>query len=683
VALILRNSLLEHRRAAVRAALVVLFATTPLLAQSPPVEKDKSTKAPMARYVPATAKLFVEFRRPREVDETLRQAPAWRLWSAAAAGTINPKKTTDVRTALIDFLGPDSTTNVDEMMKAEIGLIAPSYPDLSSAVWFARLPNPNVLDRWFPRECRQDTAGPGADSFFRMTDGMIVGVREGIVAMARRSEGSHLVRELFRLMVGGDGESLENSPGYRDLVRYLPGKAIAVAYWARKTAGPDDEGVWSRLWPPVERAAVGMSAGDGRIDLAIRGALSTPCPHRALAPHAVDRLMKLPATTVAALATTLDVNRPSEATARDRSSDLWVRALALLGDLRSAATDPAHPLPKLGPHVILAWDQDLSAAGAAPQLALLVETTDARGLDREFEAIIESFVGGEVRTDSTADSAAAPTVTRTTHFGVSIGQASLKGFMEGFLSPVANPAGEVELSWAAHGEWFLVALRREQIERILDAQFGLVPTLANIREVKALRKRQASNASILLLQPDLASDVLQRLVLAGDAPHPTKLDPSLFADSALAEAVRGGRLGIGMQVEQEPGTVVVARVYPDTAADGRLRPDDRIIGVDGRLLDLTSPNADLRRRWAEPPPSAGHTLRVQRDDTTIDVVLKRDEPEPQPSDMLTRSLPAIRELAAALRTIRFASLTVHPTDERHYSALLSLGPVPSPSSVGR
>jgi len=239
------------------------------------------------------------------------------------------------------------------------------------------------------------------------------------------------------------------------------------------------------------------------------------------------------------------------------------------------------------------------------------------------------------------------------------------------------------LSWAAHGEWFLVALRREQIERILDAQFGLVPTLANIREVKALRKRQASNASILLLQPDLASDVLQRLVLAGDAPHPAKLDPSLFADSALAEAVRGGRLGIGMQVEQEPGTVVVARVYPDTAADGRLRPDDRIIGVDGRLLDLTSPNADLRRRWAEPPPSAGHTLRVQRDDTTIDVVLKRDEPEAQPSDMLTRSLPVIRELATALRTIRFASLTVHPTDERHYSALLSLGPVPSPSSVGR
>ena len=135
-----------------------------------------------------------------------------------------------------------------------------------------------------------------------------------------------------------------------------------------------------------------------------------------------------------------------------------------------------------------------------------------------------------------------------------------------------------------------------------------------------------------------------------------------------------------MQVETEPGTIVVARVYPDTAADGFLLPDDRIIGVDGRLLDLESPNADLRRRWAEPSAVHGHTFRVQREDTTIEVFLKHDDPDAIPDDFLTRALPAIRELASVLRTIRFASVTVHPTDERHFSALVSLRFAPSSSA---
>jgi hypothetical protein len=138
-----------------------------------------------------------------------------------------------------------------------------------------------------------------------------------------------------------------------------------------------------------------------------------------------------------------------------------------------------------------------------------------------------------------------------------------------------------------------------------------------------------------------------------------------------------------MQVDPEPGTVVVARVYSDTAADGLLFPDDRIIGVDGRLLDLASPNADLGRRWAEPTASQGHSFRVQREETTIEVFLKHDEPGARPDELLTRSFAAIRDFASALRTIRFTSLTVHPTDERHYSALLSLHIAPSPTSAGR
>ena len=669
------------RSAIARGAFVLLCATAPVAAQAPTAGKETPTKTPIARFVPAGAKLFVELRRPGDVEEALRDSQVGLLWSMAAGRPANPEQLSQLRTALTAFLAPNPAINVDELMKAEMGLMAPSWSDLSSAVWFVRLPKPDLLDRWFPKDRRQETPGSAADSLFRMTDGMIVGMRDGIVAMARRGNAA-LVREVFRLMVGGVAETLHDSPAYRELVGYLPGKTFAFVYWARDAGESRRAGtsMASSLLPPIDHAVVGMSVGQGRIEFAIRAALWAPQSRKTLAGHAVDRLMKLPATTLVACATTIDLNPTAQAAAGTGLLDLWAKALSFVTALRSANGDAAQSLPSFGPHLILAWDQDLTAAGSSPQLALLIETKNARQLEAQFEAIVESLIGQDAQNGSADDDEpeSEPLITRGTHFGVSIAQASLYPDIEGLPLPLSQWMDELPLSWAAHGEWFIVALSREHIARILDAQFGLVPALSNVRDVQALRKRRASHTSIVLLQPDLASDVLQRWVAVGPTPLPTKLDPSLFTEPSLAEAVQRTRLGIGMQVESEPGTVVVARVYPDTAAHGHLLPDDRIIGFDGRLLDLESPNADLRRRWAEPAASHGHTFRVQREDTTIEVFLKHNDPQASPEDLLTRSIPAIRGLASALRTIRFASVTVHPTDERHFSALVSLRLAPNP-----
>lgn len=671
------------RSAIARGAFVLLCATAPVAAQAPSAGREKPTITPIARFVPAGAKLFVELRRPGEVEEALRDSQVGLLWSMAAGRPANPEQPSQLRTALTAFLSPNSAINVDELMKTEMGLMAPSWWDLSSAVWFVRLPKPELFDRWFPKNRRQETAGSAADSLFRMTDGMIVSVRDGIVAMARRGNAA-LVREVFRLMVGGVAETLHDSPAYRELVGYLPGRTLAVAYWARNVGEPEPASIASSLLPPIDHAVVGMSAGEGRIEFAIRAALWAPQSRKTLAGHAVDRLMKLPATTLVACATTIDLDPTAQAAAGTNLLDWWARALSFMTALRSANGDAARPLPSSGPHLILAWDQDLTAAGSSPQLALLLETKNARQLEAQFEAFVGSLILQDAQNGSAddGDPESEPLISGGTHFGVSIAHASLYPDIEGLPLPLSQWMDELPLSWAAHGDWFIVALSREHIERILDAQSGLVPALSNVRDVQTLRKRRASQTSIILLQPDLASDVLQRWVSAGPTP-PKKLDPSLFAEPSVAEVVQRTRLGIGMQVEPEPGTVVVARVYPDTAADGRLLPNDRIIGVDGRLLDLETPNADLRRRWAEPSASHGHTFRVQREDTTIEVLLKHDDPEARPEDLLTRSIPAIRGLASALRTIRFASVTVHPADERYFSALVSLRLAPPPSSARR
>jgi hypothetical protein len=132
------------------------------------------------------------------------------------------------------------------------------------------------------------------------------------------------------------------------------------------------------------------------------------------------------------------------------------------------------------------------------------------------------------------------------------------------------------------------------------------------------------------------------------------------------------RLGVAARLEQIPGVVVVARVHPQTPAFGKLEPEDWILGMDGQLLDLNAPNADLKRLWAAPTTNGRHVLRIIRGDLVQEVSLEVPPPPAGWSSLLTRPADALRELVAAARPIRFASWTVHASDPNQYSALVSL-----------
>ncbi len=654
--------------------LILLSRTSPLLAQP---EKEKPTKTAFAKFVPATTKLFVELRRAGEVDRVLRDAEVSRLWSLATSLPDEPKKPSDVRSALTAFLATDPAVSADELMKFEMGLTASSWSDLGSAVWFVRIPDNRLLDRWFPPNRRQETAGTAGDHLFRMTDGMMVAVRGGIVAMTRGGDDAVLVRDSFRLMLGGGGDSLQDSTSYRQLAGYMPGKLIALVYWAEGDQESQSQPMAASVLPKLARALVGVAASADKVDFAVRAALAAPEQHKKLGSPAVDRLLQMPATTLFAFTTTIDVNS-SALTTTGQASMGWPSALSLLTGLPPADIAATLESVQPGPHFILAWDQDLSAGGSALQASLQVESKDAQRLAAEFEAKLDALVSDNAHGESPDGPGAKPAISRDSHFGLPIGTVK--------LNPASNSAPLLfsqearELAWTVHGDWFMVAFSRDHLTRMLDAQFGFVPTLSSIPDVQSLRKRPSGHTSIMLFQPDLASDTIQRWFAADSlsANH----DPSLPTEPAKTTPAEYGRLGIAMFVEQEPGTVVVARIYEDTAADGRLFPDDRIIGVDDRLLKMESPNTDLRRLWEEPSPAGGHTLRVQRENTTLEVFLKHDEPRPASNDLLARAAPALREFAAVVRNIRFASVTVHPTDERHWSALLSMR-LSSPPTTAR
>ena len=203
-----------------------LGTAAPAVAQSPITYAPKPV--PFARYVPAPAKLFVQDRELNEVDEALHRAHAWRLLPLLSGTNVEGADPFDLRAAIIKFLGPNSSIAIDDLMATEMGIAASSWSQLGRAVWFARISDEAVLQRWFPGRRGRPKDGTEGIRFFRTNDGVLVCVRDDLAVMARGAGEGSLLRETVGLMRGRSGEALEQSSSYRELMAYLPAQPLAV-----------------------------------------------------------------------------------------------------------------------------------------------------------------------------------------------------------------------------------------------------------------------------------------------------------------------------------------------------------------------------------------------------------------------------------------------------------------------
>jgi hypothetical protein len=330
--------------------------------------------------------------------------------------------------------------------------------------------------------------------------------------------------------------------------------------------------------------------------------------------------------------------------------------------------------------VILVWGQDLRPGGSTPQFAGVVECPGGRAVQEYVQSVVEGLirlvqaVDPAVVTDGLA-------ICDGEHLGIPVSHVPLGDYAKKSKLPFMSLLQNVEPAWAVSNNWLIVALSRDHVERLLDAQFGLVPTLAAVPDVQSLRGHQTSRAALSITQAGLATDVLDRWLAAHRSGSASLLDPVWWQSEPQSTTARRPRLGIGMRIVQDPGVVTVARVYPKTAAEGRLQPDDRILGIDGQLLSLASPNADLRRRWAQSTTEPGPTLRVERNATAMDVVLPKEQTREPPVSLVNlQPADAVRELASLGRAIPFASYVVYASDKDSYAAMLSLRLIPEHAS---
>ncbi len=626
----------------------------------------------LAKHVPASVNLFITVRQLDEVDAAMHRAHAWRLLPILAGNPMESNTTFDLRGALTDFIGPGNSIRIDDLMHTEIGIVAPSWRRLGRAVWLVRLADESVIDKWFPESHHKGGGDSRATRFFKTADDVLVCVRDNIAVIARRKGSGSLLHETMLLMAGRRDAVLEQAPEYQELIAYLPHGPLAVVYIKTdEKAGSGGHSPFP-LWPAIDRAVTGLYEGDGRIDFAIRASLKSPESRQVLSAEAIERLVRLPQTTLFATALTMDFDRAYEAATADRFPAVWGRLLTLLAGLRSPAATPSEVVPQLGPYVIITWDQDLRDEGSSPQVAMMIQCTNARRLRDEASTIARNALK-VIQAVDTVGADALPTINEAEHLGTPIVYVPLRTYSEKSRFPSMRLLGATEPAWAALGnDWFIFALSRDHIERVLDAWHGLIPTLATLDDMQSLQQRRAKRTALSIVQGDLAADVLDRWLKKYEAGSPSLLDATWWTAGSRPARRKRQQLGIGMKADQQPGAVVVARVYPQTAADKRLQPGDRIIGIDGRLLDLTSPNADLRKGWVKSKADPGPRLRVQRGDTFIDVVLPRDDAAVQTLSPQVKPADAVRELASLGRTLQFASFASYASKETRYSARLSL-----------
>ena len=566
---------------------------------------------PLARFAPASARFYVHTDRLANTETLIQQTHSVEFLKRLAETFEWDAKLFDLRSRMAAFLNLTASVDQARLSRLEAAMISSSAVDAASTVWLARLSRTDMLADWFEPKRRTAETKSGDVVSFATDDGFTVCVRQDVVAMGRRQRGRSILREVYNNLTteGAAGRSLADSPLYRDLAAELPGGEACSAFLSTGGAKSGNLAPWSPM--VVERVLLGAYNEEGSLFVAARGIHGEKNTPSALHRTAVETFARLPATTFGAAAVRVDVTS---------LKSRFAAILDLLAIFPVPETDDGTTgdvsswqsrLEDFGPELIVIWGQPIALADQRPQVGLMIRCRDARAVRTDFSRMLAHAIRW-LGTMDEVDADALPKFKLTTHLGTPIVYVFPGDYPDQSRLGWTSTLKGMTPAWAAWGDWFMVTASLEHMQRILDAQTGMAPTLATLPEIARHLSTAHEPAGVFMLQPQLAAAALENW----SKDFETLPDEHWVNEwwDEVVEFLEGSADHVWLDIfkfvgQRGSGTVNVAQVDAAPGIAVPLQSGDLVIGVNDMLLSLNDPLGTLEELWDAEPRA--HILRVR------------------------------------------------------------------------
>ncbi len=213
----------------------------------------------------------------------------------------------------------------------------------------------------------------------------------------------------------------------------------------------------------------------------------------------------------------------------------------------------------------------------------------------------------------------------------------------------------LSISWAVADRWLIMATDSGWLGEIVAGWRGLsaeIPAPGLHEHVRQVQAGGGAAMTVVTVRPRQAAEMTDSWLAYLERRHPDLLSGSWW--DALRRRHAGERVQLGFLASRGDGEgLLVEETLEGTPARNRLMPGDRIVAVDGAPLDHESPADSLRRLLdqREQPDRVILDVRRAGEPLRIELPLARDDVRPfQPGELLRR----LSRLCANVTTARFA-----------------------------
>lgn len=277
-------------------------------------------------------------------------------------------------------------------------------------------------------------------------------------------------------------------------------------------------------------------------------------------------------------------------------------------------------------------------APPVPTAALIVAVKDAAAAERDFSDLVQSCV---TVVNFLCMARNEPLIPEKRE--IDVGRPAGMIDVSRVLRDVDDGSlGQLQLCWAIHGDHLIIASHADWARAVIATREGRTPGLARLLRLPRAPITPVSR-NIVVAQSGALSDLGQLWLdyLKGAAPH------ALTDDWWRSRQPGGGpRLGIDVQRDGEENQLVIQSVVPGSAADGRLRVGERIVGAGAKRFASTQPITEIQTAIAQRPSARWLDLLVRRGDA--DEAVRVPLPFINPVQTLRRAVAAGRMAQTAV-----------------------------------